>query len=59
MPLVEPIDENTCAVHAGAGSIEMLALYLAMLDADFTVTEPPALLDRVRMLAERFAGAAG
>src|SRR5438477_5920014 len=42
--LVEPIDENTCAVHAGAGSIEMLALYLAMMDADFSVTEPPELL---------------
>jgi predicted DNA-binding transcriptional regulator YafY len=57
--LVEPIDENSCSVHAGAGSIEMLALYLAMMDADFTVTEPPELLDRVRKLAERFAGATG
>jgi hypothetical protein len=36
----------------------MLALYLGMMDADFTVTEPPELVSRVRMLAERFAGAA-
>jgi predicted DNA-binding transcriptional regulator YafY len=56
--LVEPIDENRCAVHAGAGSIEMLALYLAMMNADFTVSEPPELVTRIRELAERFAGAA-
>ena len=35
----------------------MLALYLAMMDADFTITEPPELLERVRKLAERFARA--
>ncbi len=56
--VVEPIDDNTCAVHAGAGSIEMLALYLGMMDADFTVTDPPELLDRLRKLGERFAAAA-
>jgi predicted DNA-binding transcriptional regulator YafY len=56
--VVEPIDDNTCVVHAGAGSIEMLALYLAMMDADFTVSEPPELVDQVRKLGERFAGAA-
>lgn len=55
--LVEPINENTCAVHTGAGSIEMLALYLAMMNADFTVIEPPELVERIRELAERFAGA--
>ena len=55
---VEPIDENTCAVHAGGGTIEMLALYLGMMDADFTVTEPPELVERVRKLGERFTGAA-
>ena len=55
---VEPIDENTCAVHAGGGTIEMLALYLGMMDADFTVSEPPELVERVRKLGERFSGAA-
>jgi predicted DNA-binding transcriptional regulator YafY len=57
--VVEPIDDNTCAVLAGGGTIEMLALYLGMMDADFTVTEPPELVDRVRKLAERFSGATG
>jgi predicted DNA-binding transcriptional regulator YafY len=55
--VVEPIDENTCAVHATANSIEMLALYLGMMDADFTVTEPPELVARISKLAGRFLAA--
>src|SRR2546428_9770118 len=55
--VVEPIDDETCAVHATANTIEMLALYLGMLDAEFTVTEPPELLSRLSKLAERFSGA--
>jgi predicted DNA-binding transcriptional regulator YafY len=55
---VEPIDDNTCLVQAGAGTVEMLALYLGMLDADFTVTEPPELLEHLDKLADRFASAA-
>src|SRR5712664_129122 len=55
--VVEPIDDDTCAVHATANTIEMLALYLGMLDAEFTVTEPPELLARLSKLAERFSSA--
>jgi hypothetical protein len=55
--VVEPIDDETCAVHATANTIEMLALYLGMLDAEFTVTEPPELLARLSKLAERFSSA--
>src|SRR6266851_1369175 len=57
--VVEPIDDDTCVVHATANTIEMLALYLGMLDAEFTVTEPPELLARLTRLSERFASAAG
>jgi hypothetical protein len=35
----------------------MLALYIGMLDADFTVTEPPELLARLAKLSERFLNA--
>jgi hypothetical protein len=35
----------------------MLALYLGMLDAEFTVTEPPELLARLGKLAQRFSSA--
>jgi predicted DNA-binding transcriptional regulator YafY len=55
--VVEPIDDNTCAVHATANTIEMLALYLGMMDAEFTVTEPPELLIRLGKLAARFSSA--
>lgn len=55
--VIEPIDDDTCAVHATANTIEMLAVYIAMLDAEFTVTEPPELLDRLTKLSERFVSA--
>ena len=55
--VVEPIDDNTCVVHATANTIEMLALYLGMMDADFTVTEPPELVARLSQLATRFSSA--
>jgi predicted DNA-binding transcriptional regulator YafY len=56
--VVEPVDDDTCVVHASANTIEMLALYLGLMDADFTVTEPPELLTRLNKLAERFSSAA-
>jgi predicted DNA-binding transcriptional regulator YafY len=55
--VVEPVDDTTCVVHATANSIEMLSLYLGMLDAEFTVTEPPELLARLTKLSERFSSA--
>jgi len=32
----------------------MMALYLGLLDADFTITDPPELVDHVRRLADRY-----
>jgi predicted DNA-binding transcriptional regulator YafY len=55
--VVEPVDDVMCVVHASANSIEMLALYIGMLDAEFTVTDPPELLDRLTKLSERFLSA--
>jgi predicted DNA-binding transcriptional regulator YafY len=57
MVVVEPIDDNTCTVLASGNTIETLALYLGMLDADFQVTEPPELVAHLGKLAERFARA--
>jgi len=56
--VVEPIDDSTCTVHARSNSVEMLALYLGMLDADFTVSDPPELIARLNRLAERYSKAA-
>jgi predicted DNA-binding transcriptional regulator YafY len=55
--VVEPVDDESCLVYAKANTIEMLTLYLGMMDADFTVTEPPELLDRLSKLSERFLSA--
>lgn len=52
--VIEPIDEGTCLVHARSNSLEMLALYLGMLDADFTVTDPPELIEQLAKLSRRF-----
>jgi predicted DNA-binding transcriptional regulator YafY len=54
---VEPIDERTCVLDAGAWSLEHMAAYLGLLDADFEVTDPPELVERVRRLAGRYEAA--
>ena len=55
--VVEPVGEDACSVLARANSLEMLALHLGSLDADFEVTEPPELVAALRKLANRYAGA--
>jgi predicted DNA-binding transcriptional regulator YafY len=57
--VVEPLDDNTCMVHAYASSPELLAIRLGMLDADFEVTGPPELIASVQRLASRYASALG
>jgi predicted DNA-binding transcriptional regulator YafY len=56
--VVEPVDDNTCLVHAYASSPELLAIRLGMLGAEFEVTEPPELVACVQGLASRYAAAA-
>jgi predicted DNA-binding transcriptional regulator YafY len=50
---VEALDDRTCMLEAGANSVETMAVYLGMLDADFTVSEPPELVAHIRKLADR------
>jgi predicted DNA-binding transcriptional regulator YafY len=58
---VEAIDEHSCILDTGADSLEILAVYLGMLDADFVVTDPPELVAHLGLLAGRYgrAGRAG
>jgi predicted DNA-binding transcriptional regulator YafY len=51
---VEPVGENQCAFEPGSDHPQMLALYLGMLDADFTVVDSPALVDALRELTKRY-----
>ncbi|KQV19197.1 MULTISPECIES: YafY family protein [unclassified Kitasatospora] len=55
--LVEPVDDTTCIVHAGADTVHRLALHILMLDTEFEVDGPPELLAELHKIASR-AGAA-
>ncbi len=52
--MLEAIDENSCQLRMGAGSLDGLSFYLAMMGLDFEVREPPELIERIRWLVERF-----
>ncbi|MET7297874.1 YafY family protein [Embleya sp. NPDC005575] len=51
------VDDDTCVFETGASSIENLAVYISLLDADFEVEDPPELVAYIRRLAHRYAGA--
>jgi len=54
---VEADGEERCFLDAGADSLEAMAVHLGMLEADFTVTEPPELVLHLRSLAGRYGRA--
>jgi len=56
---VTAIDDAMCLLDTGADSLEMMAVYLGTLGVDFTVADPPELIDHVRTLANRYARAGG
>jgi len=51
---VESLGQDQCAFEPGSDHPEMLALYLGMLDADFTVVDSPELVDALRKLTGRY-----
>jgi predicted DNA-binding transcriptional regulator YafY len=51
---VAPLGEDRCAFEPGSDHPEMLALYLGMLDADFTIVDSPELVAALRALTGRF-----
>ncbi|TDC52628.1 WYL domain-containing protein [Jiangella ureilytica] len=52
--VVESVDESTCVLVTGADSLEIIAVYIGMLGLDFRVTEPPGLVEHLRVLGERY-----
>jgi predicted DNA-binding transcriptional regulator YafY len=56
---IEALDEHRCAVVTGSDNVEMLALWLGMIGADFEVTDAPELAEQLLLLAERYRRAAG
>jgi predicted DNA-binding transcriptional regulator YafY len=55
---VEPDGPGRCWVQLGGRSVEDLAFWLGVLDADFQVVDSPELAEAVRRLAARYARAA-
>jgi len=54
---IRPIDRERCEFRTGDDDLWWLALRVAMLGVDFEVHEPPELVEHVRTLAARLAGA--
>ncbi|GIJ46631.1 DNA-binding transcriptional regulator [Virgisporangium aliadipatigenens] len=55
---IEELGPDRCAFSPGSDHPEMLALYLGMLDADFSVADAPELVAVLGKLAERYRRAA-
>jgi predicted DNA-binding transcriptional regulator YafY len=56
---IEPIDAGTCEFRTGDDDLNWLAVRIAMLGVDFEAHEPPDLVEHMRELGERLAGAVG
>jgi len=53
---VSPLGPDRCVFEPGSDYPEMLALYLGLLDAGFTVVDSPELVSALRTLTGRFSG---
>ncbi|MFC4782998.1 helix-turn-helix transcriptional regulator [Nocardioides sp. MAHUQ-72] len=53
---VEPLPDGRSVLVTGGDSHEIVAVYIGMLGLDFHVTEPPELVEHLRLLARRYAG---
>jgi predicted DNA-binding transcriptional regulator YafY len=56
--VLEPVSQDTCLLTTGSDALDHIAVHLAWLGTDFTVLEPPELLEQVRTLADRLHRAA-
>jgi hypothetical protein len=50
---VEPDGSHACIVTTGGDDAERIALYVAMVAADFEVLDPPEVARAVRTLGQR------
>jgi predicted DNA-binding transcriptional regulator YafY len=56
--MLEAIDDRSCVLHTGGFSLDALSVWMALIGFDFEIQDPPELVDRVRLLADRFSRAA-
>ncbi|MBM7519252.1 helix-turn-helix transcriptional regulator [Nocardioides nitrophenolicus] len=55
--VVEPRPDGRSVLVTGGDSLEIVAVWIGMLGLDFTVESPDALVEHLRVLADRYAGA--
>ncbi len=55
---LEAVDEHSCLLHTSADWLGGLAIYIATIDVDFEVIDPPELTAEIRRLGTRFTHAA-
>ncbi|MDA0179493.1 WYL domain-containing protein [Solirubrobacter phytolaccae] len=53
--VVETVDDGHCVLVTGADTLETVAVWIGMLGIDFHVSEPPELVEHLRVLAQRYA----
>ncbi|MFB6807576.1 helix-turn-helix transcriptional regulator [Streptomyces sp. NPDC056387] len=46
--VLEPLDADSCLLHTGAVSLDVLVIHVMLLGCEFEVVEPPELTDRIR-----------
>lgn len=56
--VLEAIDDRSCVLLTGGRTLDNLAYHLVSMGIDFTVDDPPELVEHVRRLSERLARAA-
>ena len=54
---VKPLGEARCELRTGDDNLDWLAMRIAMLPAEYEVHEPPELIERLGVIAERIMGA--
>ena len=50
--------DDRCVLTTGSDSLDAILYHLLRLETDFTVLEPPELIERARAVAARLAQAA-
>jgi hypothetical protein len=56
---LESVDARSCLLHAGAPSLDALAVWMSLLGVDFEVRDPPEARTHLRAMGERALRAAG
>ncbi|GGU01806.1 DNA-binding transcriptional regulator [Actinomadura citrea] len=56
---IEPVDARTCVLRCGANNLDEIVVWVALMDIDFEVHDPPELAERIGAMADRLRAASG